>query len=100
MKITVPVVTLATWLVLAAFPAQAEEAKFEPRKDDAIKTLLARQVGQPVKIRLKAGEELGGTLTMVGDHVAYLSRLSGREYFDAAVNLDAIAAVIIKARGN
>jgi len=35
---------------------------------------------------------------MVGDKVVHLTSLTGREFFDAVVSLDQIAAVVIRVR--
>jgi len=35
----------------------------------------------------------------VGSHVAHLTELGGREFFDAVVSLDQVQAVIVRARG-
>lgn len=75
-----------------------EVAKMEIQSGDTIKSILSRQTGKQVKLRLKGGEEIGGVVTKVGDNVVHVSELSGKEFYDAAVSLDAIGAVIVRAR--
>ena len=47
---------------------------------------------------LTTGPELAGVVTSVGDKVVHLSELTGREFFDAVVNLDQVGAVVIRTR--
>lgn len=67
-------------------------------KGDTTATVLAAQKGNRVTVRLQSGEELSGKVITVGDHVLQLGELSGKEFFDAAIPLDGIAAVIIRVR--
>lgn len=84
---------------LAAFDLHAAEVvKLDVQSSDTVKSILLRQTGKQVKLRLRNGEELGGVVTKVGDNVVQLSELTGKEFFDAAVSLDAISAVIVRAR--
>ena len=78
----------------------AEVTKMEIQSSDTVKSVLTRYAGKQVKLRLKGGEEMGGVVTKVGDNVVHLSELSGKEFYDAVVSLDAIGAVIVRARGN
>jgi hypothetical protein len=82
-----------------AMPVTGQE-KFQIEGADTVKSILERQTGHAVKLRLQSGEEVGGTVTKVGEHVVHLSGLAGREFFDAVVRLDAINAVMLRTRGN
>lgn len=68
------------------------------RSNDTVRTVLERQVGKRVSVVLTTGPELGGVVTSVGDKVVHLSELTGREFFDAVVNLDQVGAVVIRTR--
>ncbi len=78
----------------------AAQVKFQIEQADTVKSILERNVGRPVRVRLQAGEEVAGTVTKVGEHVVQLSELAGREFFDAVIRLDSISAVILRTRGN
>ena len=78
--------------------ALAEDSSFAVQSADTVKSVLERSAGQSVGLRLTGGEELKGKVGRVGDKVVQLTELSGREFFDAVVPLDAIQAVIVKAR--
>lgn len=77
-----------------------QESRMHIEKADTIAAVLARLEGQPVRLRLAGnGEELSGKLVSVGQNVAHLSNLSGRDFFDAVVRIDQIAAVVAQVRG-
>ena len=86
-------------LVLALITAAvAEEAKMAIVNEDTIRTVLAKQVGKQVTLKLDSGEELGGVVRTVGEHVVHVEKISGKEFFDAVVDLDEVAAVILRVR--
>ena len=85
-------------LILASGPSFAAEIKFQVQTPDTIQNILDREVGQRVILRLHCGEEMTGTVSKVGEWVVHLSALSGREFYDAAVRLDQISAVIVRVR--
>jgi len=47
----------------------------------------------------RTGPEIASVVTVVGDKVVPLSKISGRELFDAAISIDQIGAVIIHTYG-
>ena len=91
MKI-LPLIALCAAITTTAF-AQGKVG-FVP--GDTAGTVLQRQVGQKVELRLKSGEKIGGKVEAVGDKAVHLSALTGQEFFDAAVVLDDISAVVIR----
>jgi hypothetical protein len=74
------------------------ENTIELQPNDSIQTVLQRQVGQSVELRMKSGEKLGGKLEKLNEKVAHLTQLTGAEYFDAVVVLDDVAAVVVRAK--
>jgi hypothetical protein len=89
---------VAILLVALSLPAGAQDVKLEVRSNDTVRTVLERQVGKRVSVVLTTGPELAGVVTSVGDKVVHLSELTGREFFDAVVNLDQVGAVVIRTR--
>lgn len=63
-----------------------------------MQSILQKNVGQMVELRLKAGEKIGGKVEKIGDKLVHLSALSGAEFYDAAVSIDDIAAVVVRAK--
>ena len=90
--------SLPAFLIFCIFASLswAEPIDLQPR--DTIQSILQRQVGQPIELRMKSGEKLGGKLEKLNDKVVHLTQLTGAEYFDAAVTIDHIAAVVVRAK--
>ena len=88
--------SLLLFVQAAAFAAP--EAKVEIQTADTIKSVLERQLGKKVKLRVEGSEDLSGTVARVGDKVVQLTEVTGAEFFDAIVDLEAINAIIVKAR--
>jgi len=78
----------------------AQEMKFELNKGFGMKEILASYEGKRVAIRLDGGEELEGVVTRVGDQLVHFSKLSKRDFYDAAIRIDKINAMIFRARNN
>jgi len=102
MRIRSAVVVALVCMACTTIPVMpvAAQGKFQIESADTIKSVLERQIGKAVRLRLQSGEEVGGTVTKVGDQVVHLSELAGRELFDAVVRIDGISAVILRTRGN
>ena len=86
---------------LAVFPAPAafaDEVKFDLQANKTMKELMVEFTGKRVAIRLESGEQIEGTVTMAGNSLAHISRLSGKDFYDAVVSIDKISAVIFKVR--
>lgn len=72
------------------------DGKVDFKVDDTTASLLKRQTGQRVEVRLKSGEKLSGKVEAVGEKAVHLSALAGQELFDAVVVLDDITAVLVR----
>ena len=95
----VPAVMLMVGLMVMSVPiASAEEVKYELKPAATMKTLLTDSIGKRVVLRLESSEEMEGTVTMVGEHLVHISKLSRRDFFDAFVSIDRISAVIVRVR--
>jgi len=79
---------------LIALPAQAQGLDVSP--SDSIQTVLAARKGKPVTLRLAGGQEITGTVREATGKLVVLGALSGREFFDAAVAIEKIDAVIVR----
>lgn len=77
-----------------------EERKMVLEEQDSMASVLKRLEGKTVRLRLAgSGDELVGKLQKVGKELAHVSDLSGREFFDAVVRIDKVAAVSVQVRG-
>ena len=83
--------------MLGPVQVKAQDAPLEVNAD-AIKVNLERQVGKRVRLRLISGQDVQGTVVVVGTAAVHVARLAGMDFFDAVVRLDQVAAVIVKMR--
>lgn len=65
---------------------------------DTTHSVIAAQKGKRITVRLRSGQELTGVVRDSSDRMLVLGELSGREFFDAAVPIDAIEAVLVRTR--
>ena len=87
------IITLAGSTVLA-------ESPLELQSNDTMHAVLERQVGKPVELRLKSGEKIAGKLQKVTGTLAHLAQLTDATFYDAAVDIDSVAAVVVRAQSN
>ena len=96
-------IALLFTLVLVGFgmatTAGAEEPKTPAPFGESVKVMLDASVGRSVTLQLSSGQEISGTVTKVGDHVVQLSRVAGRDFYDALVVLERVNAVLFKVTG-
>jgi hypothetical protein len=74
------------------------QSKIDLQAGDTIVSILQKNTGQTVELRMKSGEKIGGKVEKVGDKLVHLSQLAGAEFFDAAVDTADVAAVIVRTR--
>ena len=74
------------------------QVKIELQDNDSMSALLKRQVGQVVELRMESGEKMGGKIEKVTDKLVHLSALTGAEFYDAVVDIEAVAAVSVRTR--
>ena len=85
-------------LLFVSFAVAQEPARLAAAKDDTIRSVLTRHVGQRVTVKLDSGDELTGVVKLVGDEVIHLGELTGKEFFDAVIDAEDVSAVIIRVR--
>ena len=76
--------------------ADSKGLEFQP--SDTISTILTRQVGQSVELKLKSGEKIAGKVDTVGEKLVHLTQLVGAEFFEGAVSIEDVAAVVVRAK--
>jgi hypothetical protein len=87
---------ITTALCFSIAQASAQGLTVSPK--DTTQSVVAAQKGKRVTLRLRSGQELTGTLRESTDRLVVLGELSGREFFDAAVPIEAIEAVIVRTK--
>ena len=81
---------------LLALPAQAQELSVS--SSDTLQSVLAARKGKPVTLRLSGGQELTGVVREATGKLVVLGALAGREFFDAAVALEKVEAVLVRTK--
>ena len=74
------------------------QGKIDLQVSDSIHDILDRNVGQTLELHLRSGEKIGGKVERLGDKLVFVSHVAGAEFYDAAVDLGEIAAVVVRAR--
>jgi hypothetical protein len=74
------------------------QSKIDLQPSDTILSILQRNIGQVVELRMKSGEKIGGKVEKIGIKLVHLSQLTGAEFFDAAVDAEGVAAVIVRTK--
>lgn len=77
-------------LALLTFGASAGEK--------ALMKALQEREGKRATVVLNSGVEMTGVVASVSDDAVRLSELSGREFFDAVIDLDKVQAVVVRVR--
>ena len=96
MRTAFPVVLIAAALACAAVPATGAELRVGA--NDTVQSVLSAQKGARVTVRVRSGQELTGVVREVNARVLQLGAVSGREFFDAVVPLDAVDAVLVRTK--
>ena len=93
------VATALAVILLGVMPGLSPaQEKFDLNPSCGIKEILAAHVGKRVAVRLGSGGEIEGTVAKVGDHLVYISKLTGKDFYDSIVRIDHIDAVTYRAR--
>ena len=82
------------------FPrAFAQESQVNLNAADAMRLAFNEQLGKRVRVKLSSGQDLEGQVARVGTVAVALTQLTGQEFFNATINLEEVAAVIVRAPG-
>jgi hypothetical protein len=77
----------------------AEEQKYELKSaTTTMKEVLSEQIGKRVIVRMDTGDGLEGTVSKVNDSLVHLSKIAGRDFYDAVIRMDKISAIVFKVR--
>lgn len=83
-------------LVFVSASAFAQEVSISG--NDTTQSVVTAQKGKRVTLRLRSGQELTGTVREATGRLVVLGGLTGREFFDAVVPLEAVEAVLIRTK--
>ena len=82
-------------LIVAGLSNASAEAPAPAAPKTMVEALQA-QTGKSVTLRLHSGEELTGKLAAPKGDLLRLEALSGREFFDAMIPVNAVEALIVR----
>jgi hypothetical protein len=102
MKKTMSALVIALFCMAASSSVlSAQDKGYELKSSSAtVKDVLSENIGKRAIVRMDTGDNLEGTVNKVGDSLVHISKISGRDFYDAVVRIDKISAVIFKVRGN
>ena len=91
-------ILLAALVSAAVFctAALAQPVKVGP--GDRIVQVLQANKDRNVTLRLRGGQEFTGTVRDATANLVVLGAISGREFFDAVIPLEAIDAILLRSR--
>lgn len=89
---------LITFILAFVCAGLFAQGKIDLQPSDTIMSILEKNVGQTVDVRMKSGEKIGGKVEKVGDKLLHLSELTAAEFFDGAVEIADISAVIVRTK--
>ena len=87
--------------MLAVAPAgvwAADETAFKFNPNGTMRDVISEYSGKVLALRLASGEEIEGTVAAVGNGLVHISKLTGKEFYDAVVSIDKIVAVRMRTR--
>jgi hypothetical protein len=90
--------SLVIVLTLAFVSQLFAQGKIDLQPSDTILSILQKNMGQTVELRMKSGEKIAGKVEKVGDKLVHLAQLTGAEFFDAAVDTADVAAVVVRTK--
>lgn len=96
MKNTFSILLMSAALAVAAAPAAGADLKIGA--NDSVQTVLAAQKGQRVTVRVRSGQDITGVVREVTGRVVQIGAVSGKEFFDAVVPLEAVDAVYVRTK--
>ncbi len=96
MRNTITSLIIVCSLIVLPLAASADPLVID--SGDSVQSLLGKYKGKRVTVRVSSGEEMTGTVAEVNDKLVVLQELSGREFFDAAVAIEKISAVIVRTK--
>lgn len=90
--------TLAAIVLAAGIGSAAAQTAVTVKNDSKLRGALKELGGKSVTLHLDGGTTISGKLKLVGDNVVQLSEVTGKDFYDAVIDVDAIQAFEYRAR--
>lgn len=91
-------IVIMTLVLFMACVHNASSAELNVKSGDNIQMVLEGYKGKRVTVRMQGNDELTGKVKMITKELLHLGELTGRDYFDAVIELNRISAVIIRVK--
>lgn len=85
-------------VVLLGFSGVSSAESLEVNINTSIEIILENNINKTVTVKLASGDELTGVVHAVNGAVVHLGALLGKEFYDAVISRESIAAVIVRVR--
>ncbi|MCW5603986.1 MAG: hypothetical protein KIT18_05515 [Burkholderiales bacterium] len=85
-------------VILTGTGASAAAAELIIGASHSIEGVLSVQRTKRVTLRLRSGQEITGTVKNVTGRLVQLGEISGKEFFDAVIPLEAVDAILIRTK--
>ena len=92
------IVLTVSLLALGSVSALAQEKTVAFHDSQNMAEVLKQYAGQNVTLMLQSGKELQGKLEKVGAQLVLVSKIVGKEFYDAVVRIDQIEGFQLKVR--
>jgi hypothetical protein len=96
MRNAMTVISIAAAIAWPALAASAAELRVSG--NDTMQSVLTAQKGSRVTVRVRSGQDITGVVRDVNQRVVQIGAVSGREFFDAVVALEAVDAVFVRTK--
>lgn len=90
--------SVLTVLFCFAFAGPALAQAVSIAANDSVHSVIAAQKGKRVTLRLRSGQELTGTVREATPALVVVGAVTGREFFDAVIPVEAVEAVLVRTR--
>jgi len=89
---------LLVGLLCFGFAVQALAQEVNISASDNAQSVITAQKGKRVTLRLRSGQELTGTVRESTATLVVIGAITGREFFDAVIPIEAVEAVLIRTK--
>jgi hypothetical protein len=92
------VIVGVVFLLLGSGAVQAQEKTIAFHDSQNMAEALKPHMGQNVVLMLHSGKEIQGKLEKVGANLVLISKLTGKDFYDAVIRIDQIEGFQLKVR--
>jgi len=90
------VIIMAGFSLPHSIAVAEEKPEFNPYV--GIKENFLVNAGKRISLRTESGDTIDGTIARVGDHNVHISKIAGKDFYDAIVRIDKIESFTFRAR--